>query len=208
MADHPSPCARQRQSNDCELETLARLEGIGAAALPTPDLAARPGQFVARDRGGSRGVHSVRPLHSRLRRDSPQRCSRAARQRLHGGDRVRHQPADGQFVVRVVRRVHGVVPHRRAHQQERDENGAAGRAGGRRRTAAALLFPESLGNVSGAEQERRGAPALSQGRDRLPRRRVRLHGVLHRRRPGRSFSFDAHGAREHRQPQRTDSLAG
>src|SRR5277367_1671854 len=28
MADHPSPCARQRQSNDCELETLARLEGI------------------------------------------------------------------------------------------------------------------------------------------------------------------------------------
>src|SRR6204780_2231609 len=28
MADHPSPCARQRQSNDCELETLARLEHI------------------------------------------------------------------------------------------------------------------------------------------------------------------------------------
>jgi CRP-like cAMP-binding protein/Fe-S-cluster-containing dehydrogenase component len=28
MADHPSPCARQRQSGDCELETLARLEGI------------------------------------------------------------------------------------------------------------------------------------------------------------------------------------
>ncbi|MGD0434829.1 MAG: cyclic nucleotide-binding domain-containing protein [Bryobacteraceae bacterium] len=28
MADHPSPCARQRQSNDCELETMARLEGI------------------------------------------------------------------------------------------------------------------------------------------------------------------------------------
>ena len=28
MADHPSPCARQRQSNDCELETLARVEGI------------------------------------------------------------------------------------------------------------------------------------------------------------------------------------
>src|ERR1700756_5079915 len=28
MADHPSPCARQRQSGDCELETLARAEGI------------------------------------------------------------------------------------------------------------------------------------------------------------------------------------
>ncbi len=28
MADHPSPCARQQQSGDCELETLAREEGI------------------------------------------------------------------------------------------------------------------------------------------------------------------------------------
>jgi len=28
MTDHPSPCARQRQSGDCELETLARAEGI------------------------------------------------------------------------------------------------------------------------------------------------------------------------------------
>jgi CRP-like cAMP-binding protein/Fe-S-cluster-containing dehydrogenase component len=28
MADHPSPCARQRHSHDCELETLARLENI------------------------------------------------------------------------------------------------------------------------------------------------------------------------------------
>ena len=29
MADHPSPCARQKQSNDCELEALARAEGLG-----------------------------------------------------------------------------------------------------------------------------------------------------------------------------------
>src|SRR5580700_11038718 len=28
MADHPSPCARQKQSGDCELETMARVEGI------------------------------------------------------------------------------------------------------------------------------------------------------------------------------------
>jgi CRP-like cAMP-binding protein/NAD-dependent dihydropyrimidine dehydrogenase PreA subunit/ferredoxin len=34
MADHPSPCARQRQSNDCELETLARLEGITQPRFP------------------------------------------------------------------------------------------------------------------------------------------------------------------------------
>jgi CRP-like cAMP-binding protein/Fe-S-cluster-containing dehydrogenase component len=29
MADHPSPCARQRNSGDCELETLAKAEGLG-----------------------------------------------------------------------------------------------------------------------------------------------------------------------------------
>ena len=34
MADHPSPCARQRQSGDCELETLARLEGIIQPRFP------------------------------------------------------------------------------------------------------------------------------------------------------------------------------
>src|SRR5579863_5804432 len=34
MADHPSPCARQRQSNDCELETLARLEGVTQPRFP------------------------------------------------------------------------------------------------------------------------------------------------------------------------------
>jgi CRP-like cAMP-binding protein/Fe-S-cluster-containing dehydrogenase component/ferredoxin len=34
MADHPSPCARQRQSNDCELETLASQEGITQPRFP------------------------------------------------------------------------------------------------------------------------------------------------------------------------------
>ncbi len=29
MADHPSPCARQRNSGDCELEMLARADGVG-----------------------------------------------------------------------------------------------------------------------------------------------------------------------------------
>src|SRR5579872_4040519 len=28
MSDHPSPCARERQSGDCELESLAKHEGI------------------------------------------------------------------------------------------------------------------------------------------------------------------------------------
>jgi CRP-like cAMP-binding protein/Fe-S-cluster-containing hydrogenase component 2 len=34
MSDHPSPCARQRQSGDCELETLAAHEGITEPRFP------------------------------------------------------------------------------------------------------------------------------------------------------------------------------
>src|ERR1700746_87823 len=34
MADHPSPCARQEQSGDCELETLAKSAGVGAPRFP------------------------------------------------------------------------------------------------------------------------------------------------------------------------------
>jgi CRP-like cAMP-binding protein/Fe-S-cluster-containing dehydrogenase component len=34
MADHPSPCARQRNSADCELETLARAAGVTQLRFP------------------------------------------------------------------------------------------------------------------------------------------------------------------------------
>jgi CRP-like cAMP-binding protein/Fe-S-cluster-containing dehydrogenase component len=34
MADHPSPCARQRQSHDCELEQLAEAEGVAEIRYP------------------------------------------------------------------------------------------------------------------------------------------------------------------------------
>src|SRR5580700_4867758 len=34
MADHPSPCARQRQSHDCELEELAVAEKIAEIRYP------------------------------------------------------------------------------------------------------------------------------------------------------------------------------
>src|SRR5215471_15149821 len=34
MADHPSPCARQQNSGDCELETLARQAGVGTPRFP------------------------------------------------------------------------------------------------------------------------------------------------------------------------------
>jgi len=34
MADHPSPCARQKHSGDCELETLAKAVGVGTPRFP------------------------------------------------------------------------------------------------------------------------------------------------------------------------------
>src|SRR5262249_52633035 len=34
MADHPSPCARQQNSGDCELEALARQAGAGTPRFP------------------------------------------------------------------------------------------------------------------------------------------------------------------------------
>ncbi len=34
MADHPSPCAREQHTGDCELESLARAEGIGKPRFP------------------------------------------------------------------------------------------------------------------------------------------------------------------------------
>src|SRR6266481_2584626 len=34
MADHPSPCARQENSHDCELETHAKVAGVTQSRFP------------------------------------------------------------------------------------------------------------------------------------------------------------------------------
>ena len=47
MTDHPSPCARQQHSGDCELETLAKQEGISSPRFPR--------------RAGSRGADDSSP---------------------------------------------------------------------------------------------------------------------------------------------------
>ena len=72
MTDHPSPCARQQHSGDCELETLAKQEGVSSPRFPR-----RAGSRGADDsspghRRGARRLHSVRPLHTRLQRDARQ----------------------------------------------------------------------------------------------------------------------------------------
>ncbi len=48
MADHPSPCARQRNSGDCELESLARQDGVAESRFAKRLSPRRP-----------RGVHSL-----------------------------------------------------------------------------------------------------------------------------------------------------
>ena len=117
MADHPSPCARQQRSGDCELETLAKQAGLG-----TPRFArrtqrrARAGRLFTSDRGRSRSVHLVRPLYSRMRRDQKQLCAGPHGQRLSGRHCVRLQRADGRFHLRFVRGMHGVLSNRRADQ--------------------------------------------------------------------------------------------
>ena len=54
-------------------------------------------------------------------------------QRLHRARRLRPRRADGQLDLRVVRRVHGVVPDRRADQQARRRRRARRRRPARRR---------------------------------------------------------------------------
>ena len=80
MSDHPSPCAREQQSGDCELEALAKQEKHNAVAL----CAARRTPRGQDDSSLTIAVDFdacilVRPLHPRL-----QRHSRQFRSRPHG----------------------------------------------------------------------------------------------------------------------------
>ena len=90
MSDHPSPCARQQHSGDCELERWRRLPASPSHAFRSVH-AARQGRFFRCHRRRSRGLHSVRPLHSRLRRYPPQLGSGTTRQGIPGRHRLRQQ---------------------------------------------------------------------------------------------------------------------
>ena len=66
--------------------------------------------------------------------------------------------------MRVVRRVHGFLSHRRADQSAGGADGARRRrAGGRRRAEGAAVFRESFRHVPGAEPERGGAADFKKG---------------------------------------------
>ena len=120
MSDHPEPLrapAGQRRLRTGDAGGRGRRRAPRASAS-----AFRPrGQDDSSlgHLGRSRSLHPLRPLHPRLRRDPAEQRAGAPRQGLQRRHRVRSEPAHGQFELRLLRRVHGVLPHRRAHQQER-----------------------------------------------------------------------------------------
>ena len=145
MADHPSPCARQQHSGDCELETLARPEKITQPRFSKRYDRPLQRRFLDEHRRRFRRLHPVRPLHPRLQRDSRQLRPRPHGQRLARRNRFRRQRADGRILLRFLRRVHGLLPHRRAHQQRRHAHRARRWPGLRIRLArrVAARFPFS-----------------------------------------------------------------
>ena len=137
MSDHPAPCARQLHSGDCELEHLAAAAGITEPRFPR--------RTTPRGKDDSSAVIAVDHESCIL-------CDRCIR----GCDDIRHNWVlarrgkgyqagiafdnnlpDGWVVVRFLRRVHGVVPHRCAHQQAGCRNGVGRRRRSRSRRAFA-----------------------------------------------------------------------
>ncbi len=67
MTDHVSPCARERQSGDCELEALAKQDHVVRSRFAAAGHPARSRRLLDEHWRGFRRVHLVRPLHPRLR---------------------------------------------------------------------------------------------------------------------------------------------
>ena len=166
MADHPSPCARQQRERRLRAGDDGGADRRGAvapAALRAPAVAARARRLVAGHRRRSRSLHPVRPLRPRLQRDQAQQRHRPDGQGLHRRHRLRPRTADGQLDLRVLRRVHGLVPDRRADQQARRRDASSAAAS--RSTAEWILqlpvFKGVSRHVPRAEQGRGRAPAAS-----------------------------------------------
>ena len=194
MADHPSPCARQRQSNDCELETLARLEGIKEPRFPR--------RLSPRGQDNSSLVIAVDHEACIL-------CDRCIR----GCDEIRHNDVLGRrgkgFMAGIAFDYNLPMgnsscvscgecmvscPTGALTNKSVVKTVLPGEPVPSRGTAAINVLPESIGNFSGTEQQRGGPPVFQTRRHRVPRRRVRVDRFLHSRRPSPGFSRNADGA--------------
>ena len=120
LADQPDP-ERRPEGDDDRRQRAARARAPATASAGRRRCPQARGprhrRLQPRDRRRSPGLHPLRPLHPRLRRDPVQRRHRPHRQGLHDADRVRPRRADGRVHVRLLRRVRGRLPDRRADQQ-------------------------------------------------------------------------------------------
>ena len=136
-------------------------------------------------------------MHPGLQRHQGELRHRADRERARGGDRLRPRPADGRLLVRVVRRMHGLLSDGSLDEQARPRRRAAGgHLPRRRRAAGPAHVPRGIGDIPRAESWRRGATDVCAGRNHLPRGRVRIDGLLHPERQGRHLHRDPHRSRQ------------
>ena len=103
-SSRPGDCASWRR-------WPARFDVTGAAIREAGGRAAQ-GRLVAGHRRRPQRLHPLRPLRARLRRDQGEPRHRPDGQGLQGADRLRPRRAHGGLVVRGLRRVLRVLPHR------------------------------------------------------------------------------------------------
>ena len=105
----------------CKLRThrTRRTDGSQQRREHTPAYgnAARARFLIFCHRRGPQRVHSVRSLHPRLHGRSGQQRHRPGRQGRERAYRIRCGFAHGRIHLRLLRGVHGRLPHGRAHQQ-------------------------------------------------------------------------------------------
>ena len=193
MADHPSPCARQQQSRRLRAGDAGAAAGRQRAAIRAPPVAARPDDSslgIAVDHEAcilcDRCIRGCDEITQQLR-------PRPARQRLHAGIAFDLEHADGQLDLRLLRRVHGLLPHRRAHQQarRRDRIWRASRLDVRQDCCSCRSSRSVSGTFLELNQGAVVKRAIPSRRDHLPRGRVRIHRVLHSRRARSRCYLDA-----------------
>ena len=119
LADHASPARASGPPATASWRRWAAAYGVGVPRFAAHALTAGARRLLALHRGGPHRVHPVRPLHPRLPRGEAELRHRPHGQGLHDGHRLRHRRAHGSLDLRGLRRVHGLLPDRRAHQSAR-----------------------------------------------------------------------------------------
>ena len=200
MSDHPSPCARERQSGDCELEALAKHENITHARYPPRATRRGPdnsSMSIAVDFEACilcdrcvRGCNDIREnfVLGRMGKGASTGIAFDNNEPMGESSCV----SCGECMVSCPT---GALTNRLVTQTEIAVTPRL-RAGAAPRTARASLLRGSFRNIFELESQRGGPAAFQAWRNHLPRRRVRIHGVLFSGGSGEGFHRQPHRARE------------